>query len=374
MNPWTASSIWSEHGDGPVVAGLGAVTPVGRSAWAAAQAVRAAVRAGISGFGPHGFMVDAAGKPMCVAAFPWLSAAQDVASRIGDSLAAAIRESLLPLQATAGPDGAPTFSLLVNLPSPRPGLPDDLCDIVREHLVREFPHGIERIGVAPLGHAGGMMALRSASEYLRATPTAVCIVAGADSYLDPDALEWIEDTDQLHSAGERNNPQGFVPGEGAGAMLLVSADTASRMGLQPMDRIEGQGLGREAHLIRTESVCIGEGLTAAMRGALSGLPEDERLTDVYCDLNGEPYRADEFAFAALRTRERFVAASDCVAPADCWGDVGAASAVLLVMLACIAGLKGYANGASALVWASSVTGERGAVVIRTSVFPASEGY
>jgi len=369
MNPWTASSIWSEHGDGPVVAGLGAVTPVGRSAWAAA----AAVRAGVSGFAAHGFMVDAAGKPMCVAAFPWLSAAQEIASRIGDGLVAAIRESLLPLQAATGEGGVPAFSLLVNLPSHRPGLPDDLCDIVREHLMREFPQGIERIGVAPLGHAGGMMALRSASEYLRAAPAGVCIVAGADSYLDPDALEWIEDTDQLHSAGERNNPQGFVPGEGAGAMLLVSADTARRMGLQPLGCIEGQGLGREAHLIRTDSVCIGEGLTAAMRGALGGLPPDERLTDVYCDLNGEPYRADEFAFAALRTRERFVAASDFVAPADCWGDVGAASAVLLVMLACIAGLKGYANGPNALVWASSVTGERGALVIRTSVLPAAVG-
>lgn len=370
MNPWTTSSTWSEHGEGPVIAGLGAVTPVGRSAWAAA----AAVRAGVSGFGPHGFMVDAAGKPMCVAAFPWLPTAQGVASRIGESLVAAIRDSLLPLRAVAGAEGIPAFSLLVNLPSARPGLPDDLCDTVREHLVREFPNGVDRIGVAPLGHAGGMMALRSASEYLRATPAAVCIVAGADSYLDPDALEWIEDTDQLHSAGEQNNPQGFVPGEGAGAMLLVSAETAQRMGLQPLGRIEGQGLGREANLIRTDSVCIGEGLTAAMRGAMGGLPQDERLTDVYCDLNGEPYRADEFAFAALRTRERFVAASDFVAPADCWGDVGAASAVLLVMLACIAGLKGYANGPNALVWASSVTGERGAVVIRTSALPAAEGY
>lgn len=367
MNPSTTFSTWSEPGGGPVVAGLGAVTPVGRSAWAAA----AAVRAGVSGFGPHGFMVDAAGKPMCVAAFPWLEAGQDVASRIGESLVAAIREAALPLQAAMREEGV-ALSLLVNLPSPRPGLPDDLGDIVREQLLGAFPHGIERIGIAALGHAGGMVALRSASEHLRSSPGAACIVAGADSYIDPDALEWIEDNEQLHGAGDENNPQGFVPGEGAGAMLLVSADAAARLGLRPLGRIDGQGLGREAHLIGSGSVCIGEGLTAALRGALQGLPLHERLTDVYGDLNGEPYRADEFAFAALRTRERFVAASDFVAPADCWGDVGAASAVLLVMLACIAGLKGYANGPSALVWASSLEGERGAVVLRTAA-PAAAG-
>jgi 3-oxoacyl-[acyl-carrier-protein] synthase-1 len=77
-------------------------------------------------------------------------------------------------------------------------------------------------------------------------------------------------------------------------------------------------------------------------------------------MNGEPYRADEFGFAAVRVKESFMAASDFVAPADCWGDVGAASMPLSVILATIAGWKSYAKGPHAFVWASSESGERGA--------------
>ena len=48
------------------VVSLGASTPVGRCAWSSA----AAVRAGISGFGQHPYMIDTAGEPMRVARAP----------------------------------------------------------------------------------------------------------------------------------------------------------------------------------------------------------------------------------------------------------------------------------------------------------------
>ena len=123
------------------------------------------------------------------------------------------------------------------------------------------------------------------------------------------------------------------------------------------------GRGFEPNQIRTKTVCVGEGLTAAFRDALAALPAGVQITDVYCDMNGEPYRADEVGFAVLRTGESFVSASDFVAPADCWGDVSAASAPLSIMLSAIAGRKGYSNGALAFAWASSDGGDRGAAVL-----------
>lgn len=81
-------------------------------------------------------------------------------------------------------------------------------------------------------------------------------------------------------------------------------------------------------------------------------------------MNGETYRADEFGFAALRTRERFRSATDFVAPADCWGDIGAAGMPLHSALALIANRKRYGKGPISLVWASSESGERGAVLLR----------
>ncbi len=99
------------------------------------------------------------------------------------------------------------------------------------------------------------------------------------------------------------------------------------------------GTAHEPKRIKTETVCIGEGLTEAFREALAVLPAGTKVSDIYCDMNGEPYRADEFGFTALRTKEHFESASDFVAPADCWGDVSARRRLLHVMLACAGGTR-----------------------------------
>jgi 3-oxoacyl-[acyl-carrier-protein] synthase-1 len=110
-------------------------------------------------------------------------------------------------------------------------------------------------------------------------------------------------------------------------------------------------------------VCVGQGLTQAFRGALPALPSGETVTDIYCDMNGEPYRADEYGFACLRTKEWFTAASDFVSPADCWGDVAAATGPLCIVLAAVASAKAYGNGNHSFVWASSEGGERAAALL-----------
>ena len=125
----------------------------------------------------------------------------------------------------------------------------------------------------------------------------------------------------------------------------------------------GTGTAFEPKHIKTETVCIGEGLTQAFRNALAVLPRGTNVTDVYCDMNGEPYRADEYGFTCLRTKEVFESASDFVAPADCWGDVAAAGAPLHIMLATVAGTKGYANGTIAFTCASAEDGERASALL-----------
>ena len=304
-------------------------------------------------------MVDAVGEPMNVAQYPWLDARTSMADRIGDALIGALRETLRFLPRS----GAVLF---VNLPMPRPGLPEDLVSRVRGTVDRAFPEVFANVTFAQQGHAGCLLALQTVQATLGANADVACVVAGADSYLDPDTLEWLEDTGQFHGAGERNNAWGFVPGEGAGAILLLSRHAAGRSSVHRYGRINAVGIGRETHVIRSGAVNLGLGLTQAFRGAFAGLSPGETITDIYCDMNGEPYRADEFGFAIARTRENFRAPSDFVAPADCWGDVGAASATLLCVMACVAGAKRYAKGGRHLVWASSESGERGATVIDTS--------
>ena len=166
------------------------------------------------------------------------------------------------------------------------------------------------------------------------------------SYLIPEhLLEWLEESDQLHGAGALNNAWGFIPGEAAGAAMLLGRAARLRLEIPALGRVLSVGTGAEQNRIKTETVCTGEGLTAAFRQALTALPSDAQVTDVYCDMNGEPYRADELCFACLRTKAAFGSASDFIAPADCWGDVAAASISLAMILSSIAGAKSYANGA-----------------------------
>jgi 3-oxoacyl-[acyl-carrier-protein] synthase-1 len=121
----------------------------------------------------------------------------------------------------------------------------------------------------------------------------------------------------------------------------------------------------------TRTVCLGEGLTAAFRGVLD---PRRRVAHGYCDLNGEPYRADEYGFAACRTAECFEDAGSVTAAAECWGDVGTASAPLGIGLAAAAWGRGYAPGAVQLVWGSSASGPlRGAALLGAPGFASGEG-
>jgi 3-oxoacyl-[acyl-carrier-protein] synthase-1 len=221
------------------------------------------------------------------------------------------------------------------------------------------------VRVIQSGHAGSIVALQDVVSQIANGTTGVWIVAGVDSYLSPYTLEWLEECGQIHGAGPLNNAWGFVPGEAAAAIVLGPRSMSSMLGASPNAAILGVGVGHERNLIKTSSVCIGEGLTNAFRAALAALEPGERVHNIYCDMNGEPYRADEYAFAALRTREFLVAANDFIAPADCWGDIGAAGPLLHIAVGAIAGIKEYANGPLTLVWGSSERGERGAVLMRS---------
>lgn len=339
------------------VVSLGASTPVGRCAWSSA----AAVRAGISGFCKHPYMIDTAGEPMRAAIAPWLDIGLTGTGRFEALLLPAIDQVLEALE-----ERSLNIALALGLPNPRPGLPEDLQKALMSRIAQKYTATFCSAATFPVGHASGLIALDAAYQKLVKGAFDACIVAGVDSYIEPQTLEWLEACDQLHGAGPLNNAWGFIPGEAAGAVLLMRSEIAQRLRLESLARVFSVGTGFEPKRIKTETVCIGEGLTQAFRSALASLPEGVRVTDVYCDMNGEPYRADEYGFTCLRTKDAFEAASDFIAPADCWGDVCAASGPLHIGLATIAGAKRYAKGTVALVWASSESGERGAasVVLR----------
>lgn len=340
---------------------LGASTALGRDAWASA----AAVRAGICGFTQHPYMTDTVGEPMRAAVAPWLDIDLSGVERFEALLFPAIDQALIPL--ADGRAGPVRIALSLGLPAPRPGLAEDLQAALVKSLWAKYRPLFSAVAAFPNGHAAGFLALDAAMSKLAQGAFDACVVAGVDSYIEPETLEWLEENEQLHGAGAQNNAWGFIPGEGAGALLLMRDEFSRKVQLAALASVVGVGTAFEPKRIKSETVCLGEGLTQAFQGALEALPSGEKVTDVYCDMNGEAYRGDEYGLTCLRTGEAFASAADFIAPADCWGDVGAAGAPLHLMLAAIAGAKGYAKGQTALAWASAEGGERGAALMTFAV-------
>ena len=164
-------------------------------------------------------MIDTAGEPMRAAIAPWLDIECRGLERFEALLFPAIEQALEPLAAAGdalfaslwrsgfrlrGP-GCLQISVLRCAPvSPR-AIPVDSS-------LRRCSRA-----VMPPALLGLYASLRKMAEGV----FDACVVAGVESYLDPETLEWLEENDQLHGAGRLNNAWGFVPGEAAGAALLV---------------------------------------------------------------------------------------------------------------------------------------------------------
>ena len=340
---------------------FGARTPLGLSVLPAA----AAIRAGIAAFGEHPYMTDKFGKPMIVARDPGIGEEIEGPDRLWSLLYAALSEAAAALEGKIRPN-TPIPMILALPPAPQ-GTDGGLAKFLTNLLVRDGPAPLKpaSVGTFQAGHGGGLLALDDAVRRLRSGACELCLVAGVDSYMDPGTLEDLDESDQLKC---EKRPWGFIPGEAAGVIVVSLRRAAEKMGLDVLGTVTGIGVAREESLIHTDKVCLGRGLTEAMKQALRPLESSgEKVDHTYCDFNGQPYRSHEFGYSVTRVTRQFVNSTDFSTPADCWGDVRAATGPLLLMLAAVAGRKGYARGPRILVWSSSDGGERAAALVRIPV-------
>lgn len=276
--------------------------------------------------------------------------------------ASAAEEAMFPLIGVR--EKVRSIDVIVGLPANRPGLGENVRQSVVGFLqgcLKDSFHIQSLCGVQH-GHSAGLMAMSEGCRSIRELAAEFSLVGGIDSYVEPETLEWLDDQGQLHS---KTNGIGFIPGEGAGFCLLCSEATARRHKLKIFGRVLAVTTEYEKHLIKTDSVCLGQGLSTAFEHAFKKLPKATKIDFIICDLNGEPYRGDEFSYTIVRTSDQFVDPAEFLTPADCWGDVGAASGPLFINLALIAATKGYSKGPHTLVWTSSEGGERSVAIIQT---------
>lgn len=335
-----------------VIVGVGGQTSIGHTL----RATAAAVKGSVSAFSVCDYLRDArSGEPILMASLDTLPVESFAYERMKALGLAAAAEALGPWL-----DRRPFVKLLearlpvvLALPPPRPGLSAERCTQLARELIGALPidPARELCALCQTGHDAGFTALGLAVEMVRDGRSPACLVGGVESYKEIETLHWLESWWRLKRDYQ---PNGFIPGEGAAFLLICSRNFAADSGLAPLATVEALGSGHEPKPWYSGEATMGEGLTDALQQIF---PESERADPralvTYCDMNGESWRADEWGYAYLRTAGNYGSPLNIVHPADCWGDVGAASGPLLAGLACLELLNGEASEGSILVWTAA---------------------
>lgn len=334
------------------IVAVAARTPVGLTAERSA----AAVRARVSRVGEYPFALGAAGELLRCARDPLLPPTLPWAQRM--TLMA--RDALSQVLA-ATPAASPLHAHVhLALPPERPGFRAADAGRLAREVVRDAPCIVADVQCSLDGHAGGLRALHAATS-LSLGPHKLHIICGADSWLDDLLLDRLDAQRRLQRAGVRD---GFIPGEAAAALVLADTAALTHHRLRSLASVRAAAIADEDRSPTDPIGLLGEGLTRAIEAACAPLRvAHERIDDVYCDINGERHRTDDWGFTLLRTSGLFHDGADYRSATDVWGDVGAASGVLGCVLAVAAWRRGYARGPSALVWGASSTGLRGAALL-----------
>ena len=216
------------------------------------------------------------------------------------------------------------------------------------------------------GHTSVFHGLAIAQELLCNKIVRTCIVGGVDSYLN------VYDIERLERGYRILGPKvsrGLVPGEGAAFIGVTTASTASTH--SDADRricVMGVGLAKEdsSATVLSDGHPVGRGLERALEAAVIDAAVPESCIDLrISDLIGELYRCDDSLLAAIRFYKTYRSHLEIWHPADCVGDIGAASGAMSLILGWAGMSRGYAAG-TAMCESSSDSGDRACCIIARS--------
>lgn len=207
------------------------------------------------------------------------------------------------------------------------------------------------------GRAAGIACIDFAFQYL-IDKFDYCLVGGSDSYRDSNRLDLLDNQNRLLTEGAAD---AFAPGQGACFLLLTPRIENAIATNGYAIAITRPGLSEEAGHLYSDELYKGGGLDKAFKRALADCATN-LISRVYSTMNGENYWAKEYGVAYLRNRQWFTDGVRLEHPADCYGDLGAASTTALIALAACHLLK-QNKETHALVYGSSDTAMRGALVI-----------
>ncbi len=320
-----------ENSNNYVISGISAITSVGGNA---AQTCTA-IHAKIIGVGKHSlyrckplYPNEEKAFPLFCSRVPFVAEEQVGAERLLQLAVPALREVVVnaKLDSTELAYG----KLLLALPER-----DSLTASWR--LEDAFvPNLCQRAGIYPIaqwqvkfgGRTSVFELLAEACQALEQGECEFCIVGGVDSFLFKHRLDELDQNWLLRS---KKNVDGFIPGEAASFIFVEKAANANRRGVSSLARIDAVAVGEEPNSADTGRKSSGVGLTNAIQQVATG--QARQFKTVYSDLNGESYLAFEWGLAQVRALDHLNPSFELLHPAECYGDVGAATGALLLTLA-----------------------------------------
>jgi 3-oxoacyl-[acyl-carrier-protein] synthase-1 len=248
------------------------------------------------------------------------------------------------------------------------GLAAEEDENTKVRLVEALKSGLKNfqplvIEVLTEGHAAGLAALHKAAAAIVSGRISGAIVGGVDSLIRPATYE------RLSAAGVVKGPvnaRGILPGEAA-AFLVVEKQPRNGKNLA---MLRNSSIADEP-TVGTDKPNQAQGLTTVLRSIRTGASLAEMPLFI-CDMNGDRYRALEWGLALTRVfgnlheKPETPTSGRFWHPADCAGDMGAASGIVDCIWAVEALRKGYALLNQVLVWGASETRLRAAVLISSS--------
>ena len=208
------------------------------------------------------------------------------------------------------------------------------------------------------GRAAGMEAIDFGFRYLYDQPNDYFLIGGADSYRDDDRLALLGDANRLKVPG---NQDGFAPGEAACFLLLTHRPELALVRHGHLIALNPPGIAEEPGHLHSKEPYRGDGLDQAFKKALVHRPPAS-VQNIYSSMNGENHWAKEYGVAYTRNQEYFRDPTKIEHPADCFGDLGAATAPVLIALAA-EDLLDHPQARAHLVYSSSDGPKRGALVV-----------
>lgn len=333
----------------------GLVTPVGMRAATSAAAVRAGiVRIRLTDLLDRqlnsvraGFLADPT--------LDRLAAASSVPKSEGSPYRRRLLQLAAPALLEAAQDLRAAVPLFLALPEQAPG---DLL----EELVRSSGTPVDTASsqVVGGGRAAGLLGIERAASWIAERHGGLALIGAVDSYATTDRLAALEEDERLRVEGACD---GFIPGEAA-AFLLVGAGARARARGGPLARITAYGVGQERGHFHSDFPHLGDGLSQALREALSSVSTARAVRCVYAGFNGESFWAKEWGVAFTRNADRFSDGFQIEHPAECTGDVGAALGPMMLALAAIGHRKKHHAGPT-LVWCGSDRELRAAALLES---------